>query len=426
MDSLIDGDALQLRGDIEWVASGTHVYVRSVYYAAKSLCTLGMADLTVTNPNETGFTLLLIAASAMMLSLFVSVFEKTLRDADDQGAAFHTQMEYNRAFMKSKRLPPGLQDRINLYYSYMWNRSKGVDESQALATLSAHLRKDVMMHKNKEIIELVPLFRECEGGFVKSIALVLQAAVFMPDDIIIRAGTASAGMYFVKDGVVAMERQGAVLMELGEGDFFGESHLLSAHRPATANYIALTFCDVCTLSKAHYEQVIEYYPRYRQTLVWKMSALNAQKRKEMKGAAAAAENVTGTAASSSPTGTIAAPSFDSPDCNGAAAAPGASSDPNRHRRDSFQHHRSEVEHKRDTKASTVSMQQLLWAGSRRFAQHPHEHRTKACCSWCAASTGAADSASSTGAADSKAGLILNSRESAHGLPIKERTATEEW
>ena len=53
--------------------------------------------------------------------------------------------------------------------------------------------------------------------------LVLQAAVFMLDDIIIRAGTASAGMYFVKDRVVAMERQGAVLMELGEGDLFGEA-----------------------------------------------------------------------------------------------------------------------------------------------------------------------------------------------------------
>jgi len=311
-----------------------------------------MADLTVTNPNETGFTLLLIAASAMMLSLFVSVFEKTLRDADDQGAAFHTQMEYNRAFMKSKRLPPGLQDRINLYYSYMWNRSKGVDESQALATLSANLRKDVMMHKNKEIIELVPLFRECEGGFVKSIALVLQAAVFMPDDIIIRAGTASAGMYFVKDGVVAMERQGAVLMELGEGDLFGFVHLLSAHRPATANYIALTFCDMYTLSKQHYEQVIEYYPRYRQTLVWKMSALNTQKRKEIKGAATN-ESATGAAAASSPAGAIATPSSDSPDCNDAAAAPGASNDQNRHRRDSFQRHRSKVEHKRAPKASTV-------------------------------------------------------------------------
>lgn len=61
----------------------------SILVALHSIYPLGMhmADLTVTSPNETGFTLLLTAASAIMLPLFVSVFEKTLRDADDQGAA---------------------------------------------------------------------------------------------------------------------------------------------------------------------------------------------------------------------------------------------------------------------------------------------------------------------------------------------------
>ena len=77
-----------------------------------------------------------------------------------------------------------------------------------------------------------------------------------------------------------MERHGVLLVELSSGDFFGESALLNS-KPSTANYIAQTFCDVFTLSRHNFEQVIEYYPRYRQLLIWKMSAINAQKRKQV-------------------------------------------------------------------------------------------------------------------------------------------------
>ena len=115
--------------------------------------------------------------------------------------------------------------------------------------------------------------------FLSCAHLVVGCSPFpRPDDIIIRSGTISNQMYFIKDGEILMERHGVLIMELSDGEFFGESSLLSS-KPSTANFIAQSFCDLFTLTRHHYEQVIEYYPKYRQLLVWKMNAINAQKRK---------------------------------------------------------------------------------------------------------------------------------------------------
>lgn len=285
-DKIFDQSVLESTGTLVIARSGSHIYVRALYFSVKSLVTLGVADLTATNVNvsELSFSILVIIVSAMTIASFVAIFESTLHNIDEDSAVFQRQMDGCTRFMRAKRLPQGLQDRIQLYYSYIWNRSKGVDESIALSTLSTQLRTEVLSHRNRDIIDKVSLFRDCDVGFIHSLAVVLQAAVFMPDDIIIRAGTISNSMYFVKSGSVVMERDGCVLMELSDGDFFGENHLLTA-RPSTANFIAQSFCDLFTLSRTHYEQVIEYYPKYRQLLIWKMNAINQQKRKQASDAA---------------------------------------------------------------------------------------------------------------------------------------------
>lgn len=209
-----------------WIDSEFHLsddhslfrqYIRSVYFAVKGLTTLGIADIYNHNDDETIFMLILILVAAGMFASFVAFFETSLQHIDTDVASFQLSMEYNKKYMKSRNLPVDLQDRINLYYNYMWERSKGVDEKYALEGLSTQLRMDVMMCINHDIIQRVSLFKDCEIGFIKALAVVLQAQVFMPRDFVIRAGTIANQMYFIKDGTVTMERKGVVLLELGPG-----------------------------------------------------------------------------------------------------------------------------------------------------------------------------------------------------------------
>jgi CRP-like cAMP-binding protein len=281
-DGLLDVDALQLHGEVHLSESGGHIYARALYFSIKSLCTLGVADLTAINPWETFFAIFVIIISAVVLAAFVATFETTFHHDDEDAAAFHRKTEYTSMFMKEKNLPIHLQERITLYHMYIWQRSKGLDEEHALEHLSNSLRIDVAQHLNGAVFESVSVFKELykqEPAFIKALISQLQAAVFMPDDVILRAGTLSAQMYFVMQGSVIQVRNDDILSTLSDGDWFGELFLFRNAKPTSSNFIAQVCCDVFMLSRTNYESVVEYWPKWHQLFVWKMNAVNKEKRK---------------------------------------------------------------------------------------------------------------------------------------------------
>ena len=88
----------------------------------------------------------------------------------------------------------------------------------------------------------------------------LNIEVFLKNEIIIQAGTKGDRMYFVACGRVAiMADDDTVLNTLEAGSYFGEICLLTdERRSATAK--ALTPCDLCTLTKQDFLELMEEYP----------------------------------------------------------------------------------------------------------------------------------------------------------------------
>ena len=80
-----------------------------------------------------------------------------------------------RAFFRSRRLPASLRARASLYLDLLRSRaSKGVDECAVLAWLPAHMQLDIAQFVHRDLIERVPIFRECSRGFVRSMAALLK------------------------------------------------------------------------------------------------------------------------------------------------------------------------------------------------------------------------------------------------------------
>lgn len=250
-------------------------YLRSVYYILTAMTTVGYGDIVNVNDAETVFVLFLVVVSSGLFSSLVATREQSFSHEDADVTQFQLMMEYNRQYMKHRNLPEKLQDRIKMYYNYSWERSKGIDENMALESLPTQLKQDVMMFINKDIMVQVSLFDDCETGFIKSVAMAMQAAVFMPGDAIVRKGTIGDQMYFIKVGEVERkEGKGKKKRLLKEGDFFGEN-ALTTNRPREADYVAKTFCDIFTLRRQDFDNIIEYYPKYKKLLVWKMNFMNS-------------------------------------------------------------------------------------------------------------------------------------------------------
>jgi CRP-like cAMP-binding protein len=96
-----------------------------------------------------------------------------------------------------------------------------------------------------DLLSGIPLFEEFSKRELAAVERILHRREYNRDELIFRQGERGLGMYIVKRGrvLIVSEPDRQQILELKDGDFFGEMALLDdASRSATA--IAATDCSV--------------------------------------------------------------------------------------------------------------------------------------------------------------------------------------
>ena len=102
--------------------------------------------------------------------------------------------------------------------------------------------------------------------FIVAMLTRLKFEVFLQGEYIIRSGTKGDRMYFIQKGIVeVITEDGTTVTCLSEGAHFGEIGLLTDDR-RVASIRATTICDVFSLSKQNFQEVLEEYPEMRPIL----------------------------------------------------------------------------------------------------------------------------------------------------------------
>jgi glucose-6-phosphate 1-dehydrogenase len=115
---------------------------------------------------------------------------------------------------------------------------------------------------NRDVLERVPLFAECDAIFLQNLALKLQPVVVQPGDFIIRKGELGQEMYIINRGQVdVIADDGTVIATLSDGNFFGEMGLLLS-RPRTASVQATADCDLFMLVQDDFRKALRDRPQF--------------------------------------------------------------------------------------------------------------------------------------------------------------------
>jgi hypothetical protein len=234
-------------------------YVRSVYWAVVSLT--GALNTDPGTMVEYAFYYLVSLVGVMLYVALIGTVASLVSKLDSAGEFHREKMDGLHDFMRYRKLPVDMQQRVRDYYTYLWASRKGLDESEVMNDLPEYLRVDIALTLNKDIIEKVPLFQNQSEHFIAAVVSRMRPRVVLPGYMIIRKGEIGKEMFFLARGDVQVvsEDGGQIYARLAEGSFFGEVALLISNK-RTASVRAAAYCDLFVLAKDDFDQVLSEFP----------------------------------------------------------------------------------------------------------------------------------------------------------------------
>ena len=122
----------------------------------------------------------------------------------------------------------------------------------------------------------VPLFA---GLSEESLTLVAAGGVtdVPAGQVLAQAGDVGEGMFVVLDGAVVVER-GALHLDIGRGDFFGDLALLVPDSPRIARVRAKSDAQVLAVPRDTFDRLLETEPSFARAMLREMAARLVQAR----------------------------------------------------------------------------------------------------------------------------------------------------
>lgn len=247
-------------------------YSAALYWAFATLSTVGYGDVSAHTHLERGFSLIMIIAGAVVFAAIVGkVTAITAEMGADQAALRKKQQQLNN-YLRLRDFPKEVRESARRYYAYVARVHPVANEDELLNDLSPSLRRSVLRHLNKSIVESVPILRYGGAGFTATFVTKLKEVICLPGEYVYCHGEAVREMYFISAGLVQLvTKDGVVASILEPGSFFGEVELIDRLRVVEAARCDTT-CEFFMLSRQDLGDVLVDFPEF-EDILRKVSAL---------------------------------------------------------------------------------------------------------------------------------------------------------
>lgn len=133
--------------------------------------------------------------------------------------------------------------------------------------LSPTLRKEILLHMNRECVLNCDFFRDVSNECIIGLVHNFKFAVYLEHDIIAEEGEMAEDLVFLIHGTAKVTKLGRIMPVslLRPGDYFGEKSLLMHHRNATS-VIATENCDTRILNAVDFEDLTLDFPELEESI----------------------------------------------------------------------------------------------------------------------------------------------------------------
>lgn len=228
--------------------------------------------ITVGSGSESGNTYKDAFAGVFLFPFVVGNVSMLLKTAN-----YSPRIEYEHkkqalvSKMAKLQMPSELQERIYRYYEHLWIEYDATHEdiSDFTGDLTRPLELEVGFCWYANLVIRVSFWTDCSPDFVSAIVLNLRVLVYLPDDFIVRKGAIGTEFFMIHGGVGELTGFHRETVRVTNGASFGEAALL-LNCKRTTSVRALTYMEICVLSRAPFQEILARYHNDRRRVILRM------------------------------------------------------------------------------------------------------------------------------------------------------------
>ncbi|KAE9585232.1 putative potassium channel, voltage-dependent, EAG/ELK/ERG [Lupinus albus] len=200
----------------------------SLFWGVMTLCTFGNLQ---TSPRwlEVIFNIIVLTCGLFLVTMLIGNIKVFLNTITSKPQTMKMRMRSIELWMKKKRLPKSIRERVRTFERQRWAATRGVDESELINDLPEGLRKDIKYHLCWDLVRQVPLFQHMDDQVLEHICDRVKSIAFTRGETISREGDPVQRMIFVVRGHLqsSQELHDGVksYCMLGPGNFSGDELL---------------------------------------------------------------------------------------------------------------------------------------------------------------------------------------------------------
>lgn len=242
-------------------------YIRSIYWTITTMTTVGYGDITPARSIEYVLSAIIMLMGASLYAFIIGSVASLLSSIQAAKNRHWERIDSVTEFLRQRQVPAEIDAKVRNYYEYAWEHDRGMDKNAMLNDLPGPLRLEILLHLASNILETVPLFKNCSPVLRDELLISLESKTFTPGSNIANEGEMGRSIYFIVEGSVEIisAQQQKPWGTLGEGDYFGfMSMVLGEQRTATTR--AIGFCELLILGKENFSRIKAEFPEFNEVL----------------------------------------------------------------------------------------------------------------------------------------------------------------
>jgi CRP-like cAMP-binding protein len=241
-------------------------YLVSFYFVVSTFRTQGtVGELTPSTFQEMAFSCLLMILTITFFAYVLGEISSLIMNADDEVAEARGKQAMVDNYINSKHgMTVQLAEEIRSYSRNASSQGQSVDLAEIYKLMSHSLQIQVAECISRDMLDDIPLFKDCSDVFLDSVSVMLREGQYSPGEVVFRTGEISRHLYIISSGSVerAIEIEGEEPTPDGKscagqcvGDlsfFFGMRHIF------TCTAAVQTSCFL--LERNVFQQLLQMYP----------------------------------------------------------------------------------------------------------------------------------------------------------------------